>query len=950
MRETLNLPQTDFPMRAGLPKREPQWCAHWEKNELYQKLREKGVREGRTPFVLHCGPPYANGNLHMGHALNMVLKDVVVRSQQMMGKDAIFVPGWDCHGLPIEWKIEQELKAKGQDKDALSTASLRALCRDYAAGWVDVQKTESKRLGLMADFDNPYLTMNPKNEAGIVRELGKISGHGLLYKGAKSIMWSTVEQTSLAEAEIEYADKESTAIYVKFDLKDTDNESVVIWTTTPWTIPANQAIAYAKDATYALVQATEVFEKATAEVGDKVWVAKDLLEDFTKMVGFTAYDILNEQQGSDFEGLVATHPLYGRDSVMLEGFHVTTDAGTGFVHTAPSHGAEDFEIGKQFNLDLTCHVKGDGCYDDTVNGLKQTHVTLAGMSIWDAGKLIVEEMTQTRHLMRWYKFKHSYPTSWRSKAPLIFRTVPQWFIALDKEVDGETVRSKALTFIKKIGAADGWIPGYGENRITAMMEGRPDWCISRQRAWGVPITVFRHTPSGEYTFEKEVFDHIADLIAENGIDIWETLATEKLLPAGYLEMKGWQASDLEKETDILDVWFDSGTTYAHVVDDKMHQPLPADLYLEGSDQHRGWFNSSLTACTAARGYAPYKQVLTHGHVVDAQGRKFSKSLGNGVAPNDVMQQFGMDIIRLWVAASDYNEDIRYGDEIMKGVADSYRRYRNTFRYLLSNLYDFEETQHVVAYDDLPELEQWVLARLYQVITEVEEAYQSYQFRKVYEITHNFCAKELSNLYFDVRKDSLYCDPRVSDGDEGYYHRRRSCQTVLMHLLKTLTTYLAPVMPFTCDEVWRSAFGETAEIHLEDFYQMDPAWQNDNVVTAWERIWEVRDHVNLQIEALRGVGKIKANLEAGVKLTLPENMFDWAAVLPWDELLVVSEAYVETGADLAATIRVLADEGYVKCARSWQYMPVDEASVEDGIQVTARDALALRVLSEQKVAS
>lgn len=944
LRDTLNLPQTDFPMRAGLPKREPEWVKQWEEIGIYSKLREKSKAENRKPFILHCGPPYANGNLHMGHALNMTLKDFVVRSKQMSGYDAVFTPGWDCHGLPIEWKIEEQLKAEGKSKEDLTTAELRAKCREFAQKWIDVQIGDSRRFGLMADLDDPYITMNRKNEAGILRELGRMAENGLMYKGAKSIMWSTVEETSLAEAEVEYADKESTAIYVKFDIEGTD-ESVVIWTTTPWTIPSNRAVAYAKDETYVLLEATEVFEKATANVGDKVWVVKNLVEDFTKMVGFTAYTVVKEQQGSAFEGLVARHPIYDRPSPLFEGDHVTTDTGTGFVHIAPSHGAEDFEFGKQYNLDLICRVNGNGTYNEEVGGLPSTGVQLAGQVIWDVQKAIVEEMTQTGHLMRWHKLKHSYPVSWRSKAPLIFRTVPQWYIALDKEFkDGKTVRQIALEEIQKIGESKGWIPGYGQNRISAMLEGRPDWCISRQRAWGVPITVFKNVTTNEYTFDKEVFDHISGLFEEHGMDVWEEWDTEKLLPEGYLEKKNWQASDLEKETDILDVWFDSGTTYAHVVEEKMEQPLPADLYLEGSDQHRGWFNSSLTACVSTRGHAPYKQVLTHGYVVDAEGKKFSKSLGNGVEPKKLLDQYGMDIIRLWVAAADYNEDIRYGDEIIKGAADAYRRYRNSFRFMLGNLYDFDADKHAVAYDDLPELEQWVLSKFTGMLKEVREAYDAYQFRKVFELTHNFCAKELSNLYFDIRKDSLYCDPRTEiEEDDFYYNRRRSAQTVLNILLKGLTTHLAPIMPFTTYEVWQSAFGDTENVHFENFYMPEDVWQSEDLESDWAQVWDIRDQANLKIEELRKAGRVRSNLEAAVEVTVPESMFDWASEKPWDELLVVSESVVgESDVDAAQVdIRVLTEEGYVKCERSWQYVPEDEAvRLEDGTVVSDRDALSL----------
>tara|TARA_R110000868_G_scaffold262401_2_gene521148 strand:- start:128793 stop:131690 length:2898 start_codon:yes stop_codon:yes gene_type:complete len=962
IRQTLNLPETEFPMRAGLPKREPEWLARWQSEDLYTKLREKSKAENRKPFILHCGPPYANGNLHIGHALNFSLKDFVVRSKQMSGYDAVYTPGWDCHGLPIEWKVEEGFKAKGKSKEDFSVKEIRDLCREFAQGWVDVQIEDGKRFGTMSDYANPYLTMHPKNEAGIVGELGKMAAKGLVYKGAKSIMWSTVEETSLAEAEVEYADKESLAIYVKFPLDDEPDESIVIWTTTPWTMPANEGIAYGAHIEYVLLEATEVFEKATAKVGDKVWVAKSLVENFAKMVGFTAYKELKSVEGAYFEGKVARHPynyLYHlATSKMVEGHHVTEDGGTGFVHIAPAHGADDFELGKKFGMELTCPVDGSGRYVNGVLPLPKTGIELTGKVIWDAQKLIIEEMTQSGALMRWYKMKHSYPISWRSKAPLIFRTTPQWFVALDKAVEGaDTVRTTALKEIKNIGEAGGWIPAYGQNRITAMLSGRPDWCISRQRAWGVPITIMQHKPTGDYTFEAEVFEHIQTLVAKDGIDVWETLSVEELLPAGYLASKGWKAEDMVKETDILDVWFDSGTTYAHVVEDKMGQKLPADLYLEGSDQHRGWFNSSLTACVATRGYAPYKQVLTHGFVVDGQGKKMSKSIGNVITPAQIAKNYGMDILRLWVAGADYNEDIRYSEEIMKGVADSYRRFRNTFRFLLGNLYDFDENTDMVDLQDMPDLEKWVMSKLHTTLRDVQTNYDTYQFRRVYELLHNFCAKELSSLYFDIRKDSLYCDPRnETDEGEAFYRRRRACQTVLVHLLKGLTTHLAPIMPFSTDEVWRSAFGDKEELHLQDFSVIEDVWHNADLEVEFDTVWTLRDEVNMAIEEKRSSGEVKSNLEARVSMsqevlkieTKPKDM----TLEDLADYLVVSEIHIVAGnsTDIVVTPLTMSTD-YVKCTRSWRYVAKEDAvNVEEDVYVTARDAVSLKANKEKEEAA
>lgn len=929
LRDSLNLPQTDFPMRAGLPKQEPVWVQRWEEEGIYNRIRER--REGATPFILHCGPPYANGNLHIGHALNSTLKDIVVRSQNMMGRDAVFVPGWDCHGLPIEWKIEEGFKAKSKTKEDYSTKEIRALCREFADKWVNVQKEDMRRFGVSADLDNEYRTMNPKNEAGILRELGRMASSGLLYKGAKSIMWSIVEETSLAEAEIEYHDHESTAIFMKFPVVGKDNESVVIWTTTPWTLPANQAVAYGKDFDYSLIEATQTFEKAIAEVGDKVWVATDLIEEFTKMTGIEAHNVVATQKGSAFEGTMLKHCFYDEERPMVEGFHVTADSGSGFVHIAPSHGADDFEVGKQFDLDLFCRVDGKGRYAEDVNDLPLTGVELTGMVIWDAQKKILAETTENRNLMRWYKFKHSYPMSWRSKKPIVFRTTPQWFLALDKEAHaGKTVRQIATDAIEQIGHDGGWVPATGQNRINSFVETRPDWCISRQRCWGVPIAIMQHKPSGEFTFDMEVFEHIANLFETQGLDAWDTLSVEELLPAGYLESKGWKAEDMVKETDILDVWFDSGTTYAHVVEEQMEQELPADLYLEGSDQHRGWFNSSLMASCATRGKAPYKQVLTHGFVVDGEGKKMSKSVGNVVAPADVMKKYGMDILRLWVAASDYNEDVRYSEEIMKGISDSYRRFRNTYRFLLGNLYDFDENEHVVQVEDMPELEQWVLSKFEMLLKENEDYYNTYQFRRVYENMHNFCAKELSNLYFDIRKDSLYCDPRV-ETEEGveYYHRRRSCQTVLNILLKGLATHMAPVMPFTSDEVYRSRFGDES-VHLQEFFMLD-GFHDKALEEKWEKVWQTRDAANMKSEELRSSGAVGHNYEVAVQIPETEGL----SMNEWADVLVVSE--VSEGSDIVAS----KVEGQ-KCERSWRYVSGEEAvTLEDGTIVSKRDAISLK---------
>lgn len=907
LRATLNLPETNFPMRAGLPKREPEWVKQWLEGDIYGKIRD--ARKGAPSFILHLGPPYANGRFHMGHVLSYVLKDFVVRSKTMQGFNAPFVPGWDCHGLPIEWKVETELREKGKSKDELSTKELRKLCREYATKWVNAQKEDWQRMGCLGDWDEPYLTMNPKNEAGMVRELGRLFDKGYVYKGVKSVMWSPVEETALAEAEVDYKDKESTAIFVAFSVKDSD-ESVVIWTTTPWTMPANRAVAYGADVDYSLVEVKKAHEKAVAKAGQKYWFADALLESATKYCGLEEYEVIKTQKGRAFEGVILSHPFYNREAPMLEGFHVTTDGGTGFVHIAPAHGAEDFQIGREVGLELECQVLGDGTYSETVDALPDTGVSLTGKSIWDAQKDIIAEMTEKGALLRWYKYSHSYPHSWRSKAPVIFRTTPQWFVGLDNE---QNLRTKTL---KEIDAVQ-WIPAYGRNRIYSMIENRPDWCISRQRKWGVPITLFVHKHTGEVVNDTALFEHIAKLIEDETIDAWDSRIEEgrvsELFPAGWLDAKGLKLEDLEPQRDILDVWFDSGTTHAHVMraenerlgeDSRFYRndgKRPADVYWEGSDQHRGWFHSSLLESVASYGEAPYETVLTHGFVVDGKGMKMSKSIGNGVEPQELLEKYGMDIVRLWVASADYTEDIRYSDEIMGGIADGYRRFRNTFRYLLGNLSDFNAETDMVAYADLPALEKWVLARLAAVLEDVKAAYDSYTFHKAYRTLYNFCATDLSNIYFDIRKDVLYCDAK--DGA-----RRRSVQTVLMHLLKQVTTHLAPMMPFTTDEVWKERFGETESVHLALWDDVDGSWQNEGVLNEFKAFWELREQVNLKVEALRSEGGVGSNLD--VALTLPS---EWEkSALPLTELLIVSQ--VNFAADDIVASKAVGE----KCPRCWSY--------------------------------
>jgi isoleucyl-tRNA synthetase len=900
-KDTLNLPQTDFPLRAGLPKQEPERVKAWQDEDIYGQLRAKQSTKGK--FILHCGPPYANGDLHIGHGLNMILKDFVVRSKSMAGYDAPYVPGWDTHGLPIEWKVEQELNSKGIKKDDISVKELRDLCRAEANKWVDLQRESYKRLGCVADFDNPYKTMDFKNEAGIARTLGEMFDKGYVYRGVKSTAWSTVEQTALAEAEIEYDDKhESTAIFIAFPIIQNDeiiDENIVIWTTTPWTIPANRAIAYAVDAEYVLIQVTEKHEKAVAKIGAKFHIAKDLVANFTKYAGIEKYSVVKELMGADYEGVVAKHPLYNRTSPLFEGFHVTTDSGTGFVHIAPAHGQEDFVIGKQVGLDLRCPVDGKGNYMPFVDeDASEDCIKLAGADIWKSQKAIVDALTQTGNLLRWYKMVHSYPISWRSKKPLITRVTPQWFANMEHN----NLRANIMEEIKKVQ----WVPAYGQARMEGMIANAPDWCLSRQRAWGVPITVFNNKETGVVLADIKIFNHIADKMETMGIDAYNSLPIEELLPDEFKHL----APVLEKENEILDVWFDSGSSFRHVLGPRENVDQ-ADLYLEGSDQHRGWFQSSLKISMMTQDKAPYKAVLTHGFTMDGEGKKMSKSIGNIIAPQEVNQKYGADILRLWVATTDYAEDQRMSDDILKQVSDSYRRMRNTFRYLLSNLNGFDFANEKVDYADMPELEKWILNKLALTTKEVKIAYEEYNYRKVFTLLHNLCNSELSAMYFDIRKDAMYCDSKDSV-------RRRASQTTMYYILQALMTHLAPVLAFTTEEVNKTFAGENAKsVHVQNFSEENNEWFNESVATKFEQVWAIRDAVNIALEELRSQKLIAKNMEANITVTVPEN-FDIAELKACnlEEILMVAKVDLVNGDELVAKASKTA---YHQCPRCWNYV-------------------------------
>ncbi|MFY9288878.1 MAG: isoleucine--tRNA ligase [Alphaproteobacteria bacterium] len=930
-KDTVFLPKTDFPMRGSLPQKEPELLARWKAMGLYEKMRE--VAKGREKFILHDGPPYANGNIHIGHALNKILKDVVVRSHQMLGFDAPYVPGWDCHGLPIEWKIEEQYRAKGQDKDAVEKLQFRSECRNFAQHWVNVQSEEFQRLGVTGDWGHPYLTMTKKAEAQIVREIHKFLLNGLLYKGVKPVMWSVVEKTALAEAEIEYQDHKSTTLWVGFPVVKTENKAlegakIVIWTTTPWTIPANRAIAFG-GFDYALLQVEEVAEGALAKVGDKLVIAESLQEQFAKDTKVSRFKVLATLKHEDLAGTVAHHPFRGRsgsegyfdyDVPLYFGEFVTTDAGTGFVHIAPGHGEDDFKLGQHHKIKFDETVGDDGRYLPRVKGFEGLYVYKPDGKVGEANGAVIKALLEASALLAKLNITHSYPHSWRSKAPLIFRTTPQWFIAMDEKAKGQTKTLRELA-MQAIGDTD-WYPGAGENRIRGMIESRPDWCISRQRAWGVPIALFVHKVSGEVLKDTAVLDRIADAFDKEGADAWYSRSAQDFLGASY------KAEDYHQIFDIVDVWFESGATHAFCLNQKLgasewpELQWPASLYLEGSDQHRGWFHSSLLESCGTMGRAPYDKVLTHGFTLDEQGRKMSKSMGNVVAPQDTYEKMGADILRLWVVASDYTEDLRIGPEILKQMGDLYRRFRNTMRYLLGAL-DGMSVQEQLPYADMPELEKWVLHRLHDMDALIRADIQKFDYNHMLTELHNFCNSDLSAFYFDVRKDSLYCDRADST-------RRRATRTVLEHIFNHLTAWLAPFLCFTAEEAYLMRKGQTeSSIHLQTFPSVPKDWKNEALAEKWEQIRNLRRVVTGAMELARNDKKIGSSLQAHPTVyikseykTLLESI-DFAEVSISSSLTLMTSAVPDgafTLADVEGIGVVVQMAAGAKCERCWQVLP------------------------------
>ena len=940
-KDTLSLPKTSFPMRAGLAKAEPKHLEHWANLDLYKKLR--AAAKGRTKFILHDGPPYANGHLHAGHAQNKMLKDIITRSQQMMGKDALYVPGWDCHGLPIEWKIEEKYRAKGLDKDDVDLVEFRQECRTFAEGWVDIQREEFKRLGINGEWDNPYLTMKFAAEAQIAREFMKYVMNGGLYQGSKPVMWSVVEKTSLAEAEIEYHDHKSPTIWVKFPVISGDHAlagaSVVIWTTTPWTIPANRAICYSTKIGYAVYEVTEVNEGNLAQIGDKLVLAADLAEEVAQAAkGITLIkitDLTNEQ----LAGTICAHPLRGMkyefDVPLFAGDHVTNEAGTGFVHTAPGHGADDYEIGVREKLEIPQTVGADGRYFD--------HVPLfAGLQVIDdkgkfgaANGAVIKQLIEVGAMLAKGSTRHSYPHSWRSKAPIIFRNTPQWFISMDTN----DLRKKAIHAIDNDVK---WYPEISKNRIRSMVEGRPDWVISRQRAWGVPLCCFTHKKTGELLRDDALNSFIADEFDKHGADIW--FAKDA---AYFLASSKYDADDYDMVMDILDVWFDSGSTHAFVLEAREDHLWPADLYLEGTDQHRGWFQSSLMNGIGTRGAAPYKAVLTHGFVNDKHGKKMSKSLGNGMDPVKMANSQGADILRLWVGSTDYTDNTRLGDEAIKTTMDSYRKLRNTLRFLLGNISDFNEAERL-DFAEMPELERYILGRLHALDKQVRTAYMEYDFKTVSQQVLNFCAFDLSAFYFDIRKDALYCDSPDSIN-------RRASRTVMDHVFHAVTAWLAPILAFTMEEVWQTRFPDLNDsVHLHLFPTMKDAWCDDALAAKWTKIREVRKVVTGALEIERREKRIGSSLESSPEIYISNDdyltLFDGMSDGDFSDIFITSQAVLKLGETIDNGFTLPDVKGVSvlhkmavgnKCMRSWKILP-DVGSDAQYPDLSARDAAAVRI--------
>ena len=889
----INLPKTSFSMKANLPTREPEILKFWKDINLYDELRKS--RKGEKKFVLHDGPPYANGNIHMGTALNKILKDIIVRFHQMDGKDSVYVPGWDCHGLPIEWKIEEQYKKNKKNKNEVPIVEFRKECRAFAEKWIDIHKDQFKRLGVVGDWDNYYSTMSFDAEAQIVRELGKFLKEGSLYRGFKPVLWSTVEKTALADAEVEYQDHKSDTIYASFpvkssNIKELDNSEIIIWTTTPWTIPANKALAFNESLDYSLIQVNDDGDFKNK----KIVLADALLESVVKECKIVNFNRLKKFKGNDLKGTICNHPFfklgYDYDIPMFEARFVTTEQGTGIVHCAPSHGPDDFNLCLNNGIKAIETVDGDGKYTKNV-------ALFEGVHIFKSNPIVIEKLKDQKKLLSNGELVHSYPHSWRSKAPLVHRATPQWFISMDSH----KLRSKALKAIDETT----FYPSKGKERLKSMIETRPDWCVSRQRVWGVPLPIFINKKSNEILVDEEVFENIAKIYEKEGSDCWFSDGAQKFLGKKY------KAEEFEKLSDIVEVWFDSGSTHSFVLEKRKDLKWPASMYLEGSDQHRGWFHSSLLESCGTRDRAPFETILSHGFVVDGKGLKMSKSMGNVIAPEDILKKYGADILRIWVASSNYAEDLRIDYSILDQHAESYRKIRNTFRYLLGNLNDnFEQIDlEKIKIENLPELEQFMLHKIYNLNSKFNKYFKDYDFHNLYKELLNFCTVDLSAFYFDIRKDTLYCDPINSE-------KRKSTLILLNVILNSLIRWFAPILSFTTEEIYQLVSKNKKSIHLEKFLNFPGKFKNSNLNSKWEQLIKIRDICNLSIEQKRASKDIGSSLEAALIVKLNDENQKPLKDIDLSELCITSSAKIENIDSNEIIVETIKATGK-KCPVCWK---------------------------------
>ena len=889
----INLPKTAFSMKANLPTREPEILKLWQKINLYDELRKS--RKGEEKFVLHDGPPYANGNIHMGTALNKILKDIIVRFHQMDGKDSVYVPGWDCHGLPIEWKIEEQYKKNKKNKNEVPIVEFRKECRAFAEKWIDIHKDQFKRLGVVGDWDNYYSTMSFDAEAQIVRELGKFLKEGSLYRGFKPVLWSTVEKTALADAEVEYQDHRSDTIYASFpvkssNIKELNDSEIVIWTTTPWTIPANKALAYNESLEYLLIEVNDDGDFKNK----KIVIADALIDSVVKDTKIQSFKKLKNFKGKDLKGTICNHPFlklgYEYDIPMLEARFVTTEQGTGIVHCAPSHGPDDFNLCMNNGIKAIETVDGDGKYTKNV-------ALFEGIHIFKSNSIVIEKLKDQKKLLSSGELVHSYPHSWRSKAPLVHRATPQWFISMDSH----KLRNKALKAIDETT----FYPSKGKERLKSMIETRPDWCVSRQRVWGVPLPIFINKKTSEILVDDEVFDNIAKIYEKEGSDCWFSDDPQKFLGKKY------KAEDFEKLSDIVEVWFDSGSTHSFVLEKRKDLKWPASMYLEGSDQHRGWFHSSLLESCGTRDRAPFESILSHGFVVDGKGLKMSKSLGNVIAPEDILKKYGADILRIWVASSNYAEDLRIDYSILDQHAESYRKIRNTFRYLLGNLNDnFEQIDlEKIEIENLPELEQFMLHKIYNLNSKFNKYFKDYDFHNLYKELLNFCTVDLSAFYFDIRKDTLYCDPINSE-------KRKSTLILLNVILNSLLKWFAPILSFTTEEIYQLISKNKKSIHLEKFLNFPQKFDNSKLNSKWEQLIKIRDICNLSIEQKRASKDIGSSLEAALIVKLNNQNQKFLKNIDLSELCITSSVKIENGDTNDIIVETSKAKGE-KCPICWK---------------------------------